>query len=91
MEDNNNIYSIPDDVVTLIDEEVSENNGTKPETSSSEGSSVHTETRVSESSPDSVEEQLHLTNCLLVGIILFIGVFFGAFCMAHLFNRIRKS
>lgn len=36
-------------------------------------------------------EQVELTNHLLVGIILFIGVFFGAFCMAHLFNRIRKD
>lgn len=37
-----------------------------------------------------IKEQVTLTNHILVGIILFIGVFFGAFCMAHLFNRIKS-
>lgn len=36
-------------------------------------------------------DQVTLTNSLLVGIILFIGIFFGAFCMGHLFSRIRKD
>lgn len=46
------------------------------------------ETQVME---DSLVEQVSLTNHLLIGIIMFLGIFFGAFCMSHLFNRIRKD
>lgn len=52
-----------------------------------EKESIHSETVVSD---DNILEQVTLTNHLLVGIILFIGVFFGAFCMSHLYNRIKK-
>lgn len=52
-----------------------------------ESESIHSETVVSD---DTLLEQVTLTNHLLVGIILFIGVFFGAFCMSHLYNRIKK-
>lgn len=40
---------------------------------------------------DDLVEEVSLTNHLLVGIIMFLGIFFGAFCMAHLFNMIRKD
>lgn len=46
------------------------------------------ETQVAE---DSLVSEVKMTNHLLVGIIMFLGIFFGAFCMAHLFNRIRKD
>ncbi len=59
--------------------------------SPSEGDSPLYSESVSSGSDHSIYEQISITNCLLVGIILFIGVFFGAFCMSHLFNRIRKD
>lgn len=49
---------------------------------------THSETVVSD---DTLLDQVTLTNHLLIGIIMFIGIFFGAFCMSHLFNRIRKD
>lgn len=65
--------------------------GSNPSRTPSEGDSpLYTES-VSSGSDHSIYEQISITNCLLVGIILFIGVFFGAFCMSHLFNRIRKD
>lgn len=49
----------------------------------------------SETSTSSLDQdlidQVSLTNHLLVGIILFLGVFFGSFCMSHLYNRIRRD
>lgn len=55
-----------------------------------ETSSIETmeETQVIDSS---LLEEVQLTNHLLIGIIMFLGIFFGAFCMSHLFNRIRKD
>lgn len=49
------------------------------------------ETSTSVRTDQDLIDQVTLTNHLLVGIILFIGVFFGAFCMSHLYNRIRRD
>lgn len=61
-----------------------------PQEGSPEQETIETmeETQVAE---DSLVSEVKMTNHLLVGIIMFLGIFFGAFCMAHLFNRIRKD
>lgn len=57
----------------------------------SKDKSVVKSTTSSDTSYQDLIDQVTLTNHLLVGIILFIGVFFGAFCMGHLYNRIRRD
>lgn len=52
---------------------------------------LRSSTSTSDSFNQDLIDQVTLTNHLLVGIILFLGVFFGAFCMSHLYNRIRRD
>lgn len=82
------VYITPRFYVFASDEEESVSSGSS--SVEDQDKPVRAETSTS-SQLDPLVDQVTLTNHLLVGIILFIGVFFGAFCMAHLYNRIRKD
>lgn len=55
-------------------------------------SEVETETTVNESyvKISDLVEQSSLTNHLLAGIILFLGIIVGVICMSHFFSRFRS-
>lgn len=39
---------------------------------------------------EDILEQVSITNHLLAGVILFLGIIVGCICMSHFFNRFRS-